>query len=188
MFTEALGAYLTVRMADIPEEPVLTYGLPGAAAGKNAVCICLYTIAEDAALRSYDKNYARVAGAWIARPLPLRLKCGFVVSAWPAATDTSEAALVQQNLLSAAFGALALSNTVPSAYLPAPLKADDLQKPVIALTNDALLKDPAFWASFGCPYRPSFSFDATVSLPVSESQYDHTVEGLDITYKNGLVL
>jgi len=187
MFTEALGAYLTVRMADIPEKPVVSYGLPGSVEGNNAVCLYLCAMTEDAALRSNDKNYARVAGAWVARPLPLRLKCGFIVSAWPAVTAASESALIQQNLLSAAYGALASSGTVPSAYLPAILKTDDLQKPVIALTDNALPKNPEFWVSLGCPYRPSFSFDATVSLPVAESQYDHVVEGLDITYRNMVV-
>jgi len=184
MFTEALGAYLTVRMADIPEKPVISYGLPGAVDGKNAVCLYLYAMAEDAVLRTNDKNYARVAGAWVASPLPLRLKCGFIVSAWPAVTAASESLLIQQNLLSAVFGVLVSMSTVPSAYMPALLKTDDLQKPVIALSSNELPKNPEFWVSLGCHYRPSFTFDATVSLPVAESQYDHVVEGLDIAYRN----
>ena len=203
-FTESLGAYLASRLADIPEAPVITYGLPGAAEGKNAVSIYLCTITEDTALRSFDKNYERIAGAWVSTPMPLRLKCGYIVSAWPAVTaavatadataasvaaaDASEAALTRQNMLSAVYGVLSSMSTVPSAFLPASLKTDDLQKPVIAISDSALFKDPTFWTSIGCAYQPSFYFNATVSLPVAEEHYDHVVEGLDITYKNGLVV
>ena len=174
-------------MGDMPEKPVVSYGLPGAVEGKNAISIFLYAMAEDAVLRSYDKNYERAAGAWVATPLPLRLKCGYIASAWPAAEDSSESVLIQQNLLSAAYSVLVSTSTVPSVYLPEPLKTDDLQKPVIALTDSVTLKDPAFWTSLGCAFRPAFSFDATVSLPIAEEHYDHIVEGLDIAYKNKLI-
>ena len=178
-------------MANLPEAPVITYSLPGTTDGKNAVSIYLSAITEDTALRTFDKNYERVAGAWVSTPMPLRLKCGYIVSAWPAANaaaDASEAALTRHNLLSAAYGVLNSTSTVPAAFLPAPLKTDDLQKPVIALSDSALMKDPTFWTSFGCAFQPAFFFNATVSLPVAAEHYDHVVEGLDITYKNGLVV
>ena len=187
-FSEALGAYLTDQLSGLSEKPVVTYGIPGVAAGKNAVSLYLSTMTEDVALRSYERNYERVAGAWVSSPLPLRLKCGYVVTAWPDSQNPSEADLVRQDLLSAAYGVLVGMSTVPSAYLPAPLKQEDLQKPVVALAEYKAIKDPQYWASFGCVFQPAFFLHATVSLPVAQQSYDHVVDGLDITYKNGLVI
>ena len=185
LFTEALGVYLLSRMPGAPDTLTVSYALPGAMPGKDAVNLFLCSLAEDAELRENEKQYERVGAEWIAVPPPLRLKCTYIVSAWPAGEDKEEAALVQSGLLSAAYALLVSSGTLPSAFIPEPMKAPGLPKPIIALTDNTLAGSPEFWTSFGCAFRPAFTFSATISIPSAVQDYGYIVEGLDVGYKFG---
>ena len=184
-FTTALGEFLVARLSDTPEKPAASFALPGSLAGKNAINIYLCSIVDDADLRSNETKYELRGDEWIARRPPLRLKCTYIVSAWPAAENPEEAALSQTNMLCAAYSALALSNTVPASYLPAPMKATGMPRPVISIEENTLTGSPEFWTSAGCKFHPAFSFTASVSLPTDEEHFDNVVEGLQIDYKLG---
>ena len=183
LFTETIGAYLTARMSDMPEKPAISFALPGLIPGKNALSVFLYAMTEDPQLRSNEKQYERAGDAWISSQPPLRLKCTYIVSAWPDTADQNEAALIQQDILSAAYRVLIPTAALPTAYLPTPLKAPGLPRPVIALNESESPGSPEFWTAIGSPFRPSFSFTATVSLPLIGESYDHVVEGLQIDYR-----
>ena len=184
-FTTALGEFLVARMSDMPEKPAVSFALPGAIAGKNALNLYFCSLIDDAELRSNETQYELRGTDWIARRPPLRLKCTYIVSAWPSAGNPQEAALSQMNMLSTAYSVIALSSTLPAAYLPEPMKATGLQRPVIAIEENPLASSPEFWTSAGCKFQPAFSFTATVSLPSTEEHFDNVVEGLQIDYKLG---
>ena len=182
-FTVGIGEFLTARLSDMPEKPAVSFALPGAVTGKNALSLYLCAMTEDTQLRSNEKQYELAGGVWVSTQPPFRLKCTYIVSVWPGASDPSEAALVQQNILSAAYCLIATTATLPMAYLPSAMRGADLPKPVIAIADNELSGRPEFWASAGCAYRPSFSFTATVSLPFAAESYDHVVEGVQVDYK-----
>jgi len=182
-FTEALGRYLVSRMAAMPEKPVASFSLPGAVAGQNALSIFLSAMAEDLDLRSSEPQYERQGLELVALPPPIRLRCTFIVSAWPAANKPpEEAAFAQLQLLGEAYRLMASLKTLPTAVLPEPMKGPGLPKPAIALVEDGLSGKPEFWTSAGCAFRPAFAFAATISLPVTERQYDHLVEEVRVDY------
>gem|GEM_PF-2284720 len=186
LFTEALGEYVCARLSDLPEKPVASFALPGGIRGQNALNLYFCALAEDADLRSNEKEFERVGDAWVSLLPPLRLKCTYIVSAWPDTPDPEEAALVQIRLLSRACAVFAASGNMPAAYLPAELNTAGLPKPLVSLIDHDLPKRPDFWSLAGCAFHPSFSLSATISIPIAETSYDHIVEELQIKYINGL--
>jgi hypothetical protein len=180
LFTESLGVFLISRLSKTPENPVVSFGLPGFVAERNALNLFLSAIVENADLRSNEPEYDRSEFGWYAKKPPLRLKCTYIVSAWPGTEDPSEAALIQQELLSGAYRVLASFSKLPATFIPAPLKAGNLPAPVLELPKSEFQNRPEFWISVGCAFRAAFSFSATVSLPLVEESYDHLVEDLEI--------
>ena len=164
-----------------------SYALPGTRKGQNALCVYLCSMTEDADLRSNEKEYERIGDAWLSIQPPLRLKCTYIVSAWSDKPNPEDAALMEIRLLSRAFAVFASSTSIPAAYLPSPLKAAGLPKPIVVPVDNDLAKQPDFWSLVGSAFRPSFSLSATVSIPVEEVHFDHVVEDLQIKYINGLV-
>jgi hypothetical protein len=185
LFTEALSAYITARLSGLPEKPIASFSIPGAIPGENALSFFLYAITEDSELRSSEKKFELIDNEWVSTQPPLRLMCTYIVSVWPNTSDQNESILIQQDILSAAYRLFTLTATLPAAYMPEPMKKPNLPKPVISLGEEGLPDSHEFWASIGCPYRLSFTFTATVSLPQPEESYDHVVEGLQIDYKVG---
>ncbi|MCL1873321.1 MAG: DUF4255 domain-containing protein [Clostridiales bacterium] len=183
LFTEALGEFLTERLTDLPEKPVVSFALPGTVAGQNAVNIFLTSIKEDPDLRSNDLQYKREELGWITTRPPLRLKCTYLISAWPMAADPVIAILDQYQLLSAAFTVIATVKKLPAAFIPAPFSAYDLPEPVIELSDDQLHLDPAFWTALDCAFRPAFSFSATISLPIAGEHFDYGVDKINSEFK-----
>ena len=183
LFTEALGKFITARLASMPEKPVASFGLPGSVMGENAINIFLTAIAEDAELRSNEPQLERAAFGWVETKPPLRLKCTYLVSAWPVFPEGHTSALMQARLLGAAYAVIASASKLPGAFIPAPLKAAGLPAPVIAMPINAVPPPPDFWISAGCSYHAAFSFTATVSLPNAEERYDHVVEEVRIDYQ-----
>jgi len=185
LFTEAFGEFLTAKLSDLPEKPVVSFALPGAVAGQNAVNIFLTSLRENAGLRSNEQQYKREGPGWVATIPPLRVTCTYIVSAWPCAEDPTEAALSQQQLLGAAYTAIASAGSLPAAFIPAPMNTADLPAPIIAISNDELHQNPEFWTSAGCKFRPAFSFSAAVALPLSDGRFDYGVgeDGVKIGYR-----
>lgn len=183
LFTEALGEFLTARLAGMPEKPEASFGLPGSVIGKNAVSIFLYAMEEDAELSSAEPQLERTAFGWVATKPPLRLKCTYLVSAWPEFPEGHTSALMQARLLGAAYAVFASTSKLPSAYVPAPLKAGGLTAPVIAMPKNAVPPPPEFWLASECTFHTAFSFTATVALPFVDGRYDHVVEEVQIDYQ-----
>jgi len=182
MFTEALGQYLISRLSGLPEKPVVTYALPGAARDRDALNVYMTSMEEALELRTNEQRYERRGLEWITAQPPLRLRCAYIVSAWPASGDPAEAALAQLRLLNAAYKVIAKLKTMPPAALPDPMKGQGLPLPVISLAKDELSSRPEFWISAGCAFHPAFAFAATLSLPVEEDQYDYVVEEVITDY------
>jgi len=182
MFTEAFGQYLISRLSDMPEKPVVSYALPGAVPGRNALNIYMISMEEALELRTNEQRYEMRGLEWVASQPPLRLLCKYIVSAWPASGDPAEAALGQLRLLNAAYKVVAKLKTMPAASLPPELKEPGLPLPVIALVKDDLSSRPDFWISAGCSFHPAFAFSAALSLPVEQEQYDHVVEEVITDY------
>jgi hypothetical protein len=183
LFTEALGEYVAICLSDMPEKPTVSFALPGAVEGRDALNIFLIAMAEDVNLRTNEERYERVGLEWVSKPPPLRVKCTYIVSAWPAAVNPADAALAQLRLLGAAFKLFASIRTIPPNRLPAAFRGVDLPAPVIALTKDDLSHRSEFWVSAGCMFHPAFAFDATISLSAAGTGYDHVVEHVQIGYE-----
>ena len=183
LFTESLGAFLASGLSDMGEKPVVSFALPGAVPGKNALSIFLTGMVENAELRSNETKYERSDTGWIATKPPLMLKCTYVVSAWSASNNPTEASLIQMRLLSAAYHVFTAIKTLPKAYIPEAMNVTGNPKPVIAISKDDLPNRPEFWTSTGCMFHPSFSIVATIALPNVEEQYEHIVEGVQTDYK-----
>jgi hypothetical protein len=182
LFTEALGVFLVSRLSELPEKPVASFAMPGGVAGKNALNIFLYAMEEDAEKRSSEKQFELKEEGWISTEPPLRLKCTYMISAWSAEANPESAALSQISMLSAAYKVFASAKTLPATYMPAQLNTPGLPKPVIGFAENALPGNPDFWISAGCAFRPSFSVNITVSLPVPTESYDDIVEGIQTGY------
>jgi len=183
LFTETLGAFLTSRLSHLSEKPVASFALPGSVAGENALSLFLAAMTEDEDLRSNDGIHERVGLEWVTKLPPVRLKCTYIVSAWPASSDPAESALAQLRLLSAAFKIFASIHTLPPGWLPEPFKAPGLPEPVISLAKDDLSASPEFWAATGCLFHSAFAFTATISLPADDAAYDHVVEDVLVDYE-----
>lgn len=183
LFTEALGQFLTGYLAKLPEKPAVSFTLPGTVEGKSALSIFLTSLKENPDLRSNELQYKREELGWITTIPPLRLKCTYLVSAWPLAADPAEAILRQHQLLSAAFTAIATHKKLPAAFIPAPLKQDDLPDPIIELSEDQLHLNPDFWRTLNCPFHPAFSFSATISLPLDGEYFDFRVDKVNAELK-----
>ena len=183
LFSESLGAFLISRLADMPEKPVATFGLPGNAAGRNAVNIFLAGIIENAELRSNEPEYDRSEFGFIALKPPLRLKCTYIISVWPSTEDRNKAAFIEHELLSEVYRVFTFFTKMPTAFIPEPMRADDLPAPVLALPKVEFQNNPEFWASAGCAFHTAFSCTATVSLPAIQDSYDHMVEEVQVGYK-----
>ena len=182
LFTETIGEFLTDQLSELPEKPLVSYALPGSIAGRNALSIFLIGMTEDEELRSNEQQYLRVGAEWISQPPPIRLQCSYIVSAWPAAEDSAQAALIQLRLMCAAFRVFASIKTMPPGWLPAPMKIPGLPEPLIGLTKDELSGRPEFWAAAGCSFHAAFAFTATLALPAAETRYDHIVEKVLVDY------
>jgi hypothetical protein len=183
LFTEALGRYLVSRLSALPEKPVASFALPGAVPGQNAVNLFLSAMAEDMELRSNEPRFERLGLEWVSMPPPIRLKCSYIVSAWPSPDKPSEeAAFIQLQLLSEAYKTMATLKTLPAAFLPGPMADPGLPRPAIALSQDDLSSRPDFWMSAGCTFHPAFTFTASFSMPVTGKQHDHLVEEVQVDY------
>jgi len=179
LFTEALGSFLTDRLSGLPEKPVVSFTLPGQVQGRNAVSVFLSAMTEDGDLRSNEIEYESTEYGWIARKPPISLKCTYIISAWSDAGNPNEAALIQAELLSAAYGVFSLAGgALPDAYVPAPMQTSGLPKPKLVLGKDNLHNLPEFWTSAGCTFHTAFSLSATIHIPVIEEHYEHIVEGV----------
>ena len=183
LFTEALGAFLVSRLSDMPENPVASFSLPGDVAGRNALNIFLSSMVENAELNSNEPEYDRSEFGFIKLKPPLRLKCTYIVSVWPSAEDRNEAALIQQELLSETYRVFTYFSKLPLAFIPVPMRADDLPAPVLELPKGEFQNKPEFWTSNGCVYHTAFSCIATISLPAIQDSYDHIVEEVQADYK-----
>ena len=183
LFSEAFGAFLISRLADMPENPVATFGLPGSVAGRNAVNLFLSSIVEDAELRTNEPEYERSEFGFIALKPPLRLKCTYIISVWPSTEDRNKAALIEHALLSEAYRVFTYFSKMPSAFIPESMKVDDLPAPVLAIPKGEFQNKPEFWTSAGCVFHTAFSCTATVSLPAIQDSYDHMVEEVQVGYK-----
>jgi len=185
LFSEALGSFLTSSLSHLPEKPVVSFALPGGVSGRHALSLFLCSLGEDSDLRSHEKQYLRDGLDWVSVPPPLRLKCTYVVSAWPDGDDQGESALVQHGLLSAAFSLLVSVDTLPLACLPASFLEPGVPQPRIVIAEDQFSQSPLFWRSVGCLFRPAFSVAATVSLPSRSESPEYLVESVLTDYKFG---
>ena len=182
LFTEALGAFLVSNLSGLFGDLVISYSLPGDVIGRDALSIFLSDMVEDAELQTSEPEYDRSEFGFYALKPPLRLKCTYIVSAWPSTEDRAESAMVQQELLSEAYRVLGSFAKLPSAFIPAPFKEADMPAPVIALPKGEFQNKPEFWISAGCAYRAAFSVSATVSLPAVQERYEHLVDGVQTSY------
>jgi len=166
----------------MPENPVASYALPGNVAGRNALNLFLASMIENAELKKNEPEYNRSEFGFIAILPPLRLKCTYIISAWPATEDREESVLIQQELLSETYRVLSFTPKLPSAFIPACMKVENLPAPVIEVPKSVFQNAPEFWTANSCAFHTAISCTATVSLPAIQQNYDHMVEEVQIGY------
>ncbi len=122
----------------------------------------LYHVQENTELRRGDWIVERDgAGAATRRRPPVRIDCGYVVTAWPAADDDGTE---EHRLLGAVMKALLRHRRIPADFLQGELAGQE--PPLRAATLRQSYQDglALFWRSLGT--GPKAAFDYTVTLSV----------------------
>ena len=140
----------------------------------NALNVYLVDLNENRELRSNQRVRSYQGGLVIETPVPARLDCRYLVTAWSPATMTTliEPTVDEHSLLYKAIGLLIRSNSLVASevYAPNPVPAGfpadfvDTELPVSALPAEGFPKWSEFWSTMDWRWKPGI--DLVVTLPV----------------------
>lgn len=154
---------------------------------KRALNVYLVDIRENRRLRSNERIRRAEGGLVLDDPLPIRLDCHYLVSAWSPATDPSERAVQEHELLSEVAAILAgLPALVPRAvFTPGGLPSGfpgvlaDEALPVSLAPPEGFAKLAEFWGTMAGQLRPwKPVLYVVVTVPVVLEQ---AVAGAEVT-------
>jgi hypothetical protein len=154
---------------------------------KRALNVYLVDLRENRRLRSNDRIRHSESGLVFDDPLPMRLDCHYLVSAWSPATDLSDAAVQEHELISEVVALLAnLPALVPRAVftpggLPAtfPTALADEALPVSLAPPEGYPKLAEFWGTMAGQTRPLKAVVyLVVTVPVA---IERTLAGAEVT-------
>ena len=126
----------------------------------------LHRIRENRALREPAPIMDRSGPTVVRRHPPLRVDCGYLVTAWSDLVAGSAVRVAQEHkLLGLALLWLSRLGTIPPVYLHGTLADQAFPPPVMAARPQPPDEEPGqFWVSLGMPPRPAFSLQVTVAL------------------------
>lgn len=151
-----------LRTADVSfDTPARDY-----APSRPTLNLFLHQIRENRTLREAAPVMDRSGPTVIRRQPPLRVECGYLVTAWSDLVSGSAVRVAQEHrLLGLALVWLSRHGTVPPAYLHGTLADQEFPPPVMVARPQPPDEEPGqFWVSLGMPPRPALSLRVTVAL------------------------
>jgi Pvc16 N-terminal domain len=126
----------------------------------------LHQIRENRTLREPAPIMDRSGPTVVRRHPPLRVECGYLVTAWSDLAAGSAVRVAQEHrLLGLALVWLSRIGTIPPAYLHGALADQAFPPPVLVARPQPPAEEPGqFWVSLGVPPRPALSLQVTVAL------------------------
>ncbi len=130
----------------------------------------LHEVAENRDLREDGRFWDNTDHTWSFRPLPMRVDCRYLVTAW--STNTADAKVQEEHrLLGLALAWLSRFPVLTAGYLQGAL-ATDAQPYPLPMTVAQVREGRGmgeFWSALGIAPRPSFSVTVTLSVMLSDA-------------------
>jgi hypothetical protein len=131
---------------------------------QTTVDLFLYGVRENVDLRDNQPNVTRLNGQVAVRRPALRVECSYLVTAWP--VGGVEPALQEHRLLGQALQVLSALPTIPPGFLQGVLVGQEPPLPMLTAQSSSPSNPAELWTSLGSRFRPSFTLNATVAVPV----------------------
>ncbi len=165
----SLRALLTQK--DLPSElasaqVVFDHPTDGFNPTQSTIDLFLYDLREDLERRDNDPAVSRRDRNVVIRPPPLRVACGYLVTAWPVGGE--EPALQEHRLLSQVLLTLRRYPTIPREFLQGSLREQTPPLPMLVAQGNGVQDPQEFWTAIGNKLRPSLAVTATVAMERSE--------------------
>jgi hypothetical protein len=140
---------------------------------QTTVNLFLYDVRENVELRNNEPVIRRLGTQSRKEPPPVRLDCGYLVTAWP--VGGSDVALQEHRLLSDALRRLLRFPTIPSEFLRGSLVGQQPPLPTVTARPDGLSNPAEFWTAVGSRLRAALTLRATISVPAFDEVSEHLV-------------
>jgi len=132
---------------------------------RPTVNLFLHEVRENRALRDPVPVLDRSGPGLLLRQPPLRVECGYLVTAWSDPTTGAAVRVGQEHrLLGLALAWLARFATIPPAYLAGALAGQPFPPPTTVARPQAPTEPGQFWTALGVPPRPSLGLWVTAAL------------------------
>lgn len=128
----------------------------------------LYDIQENFELRSKEPVLQRSPDATraIRRPPPVRINCGYCITAWSSATD--ESVLEEHRLLSQILRVLLRNPTIPESVLQGSLVGQVPPYPTVIASPEGVKNQPDFWGALDQQLKPSLNYVITLAIMLDD--------------------
>lgn len=146
----------------------ISFDLPDAewrqALGNLTVNCYLYDIRENIALRTGEPLLERSLDRTRAsrRRPPVRIDCGYCITAWSPAT--SESVADEHRLLSQVLMVLLQNPTIPQSALRGSLVTQIAPYPTVVALPDGVKNQPEFWGALDQQLKPSLNYVMTIAM------------------------
>jgi hypothetical protein len=154
-----------VRDADVSfETPAKSY-----APTRPTLNLFLHQITENQTLREAAPTVDRSGSNVMRRRPPLRVDCGYLVTAWSDLAAGSAVRVAQEHrLLGAALAWLAGFSTIPAEHLQGACSTQEFSPPVVVARPHAPGEESApFWTTLQVPPRPALGLLVTLALDLA---------------------
>lgn len=128
----------------------------------------LYDLRENRELRTNEPVLHRhePSGRAIYRKPPVRIDCGYCITAWSAVSD--ESVLEEHRLLSQVLRVLLRNPTIPTAALQGSLADQIPPYPTVIASADGVENQPEFWGALDQQLKPSLNYVVTLAMMLDE--------------------
>jgi hypothetical protein len=148
-----------LREADVSfEAPDKDY-----APDQTTLNLFLYEVNENRELRDPEPIYTLEHGTYKRQAPPLRINCGYLVTAWSSKSGALRAAEEHQ-LLGQALAWLSRFGTIPEAYFRGSLIGQPYPPPTLVAQADGRPAASEFWSALGVAPRLAFRVVVTIAL------------------------
>ncbi len=159
------------------EDPTAPHGLRDAdvsfetpdkeyAPDRATLNLFLHEVSENRDLRDPEPIYTLEHGTYRKRLPPLRIDCGYLVTAWSSKSGAQKAAEEHQ-LLGQALAWLSRFGTIPESYFQGSLVGQAFPPPTLVAQVDGRHGASEFWSALGIAPRVAFRAIVTIALDLA---------------------
>jgi hypothetical protein len=167
---------LSETLRAILDDPALNASFPELAAAQvvfdrpvesfsptqTTIDLFLYDLRENMELRSNEPRLERLDGQTRIHPPPLRVRCSYLVTAWP--VGGTDLALQEHRLLSQVLQVMSRHPKIPASFLKGKLVGQQPPLPMMTSQADGLKEPAEFWTAIGNKLRPSITITVTIGM------------------------